>query len=56
MVILLTSEMEAFRGFTEDCFEGAREAGIIYGGGAWNVGEIKATPAYDEAYEMGKNI
>lgn len=52
----LTRTMEAFRGFTEDCLEGANEAGIIYGTGAWQVGEIKNTPAYDQAYEMGKNI
>lgn len=48
--------MEAFRGFTEDCLEDAREAGIIYGTGAWQIGEIKATPAYEEAYKMGKRI
>lgn len=52
----LERTMEAFRGFTEDCLEGVREAGIIYGTGAWQVGEIKDTPAYDEAYELGKNI
>lgn len=48
--------MEAFRGFTEDCLDGAVEAGVIYGVGAWHVGEIKNTPAYDQAYIMGKNI
>jgi multimeric flavodoxin WrbA len=48
--------MEAFRGFTEDCLDGAREAGIIYGTSAWQVGEIKGTKAYDQAYEMGKNV
>lgn len=48
--------METFRGFTEDCLDGANEAGIIYGTGAWQIGEIKNTPAYDEAYEMGKNV
>ncbi|MGM9554262.1 MAG: flavodoxin family protein [Faecousia sp.] len=52
----LTRTMEAFRGFTEDCLEGAREAGIIYGVGAWRVGEIKDTPAYNEAYEMGRSV
>lgn len=52
----LERTMETFRGFTEDCLEGAREAGIIYGVGAWNVGEIKDTPAYDEAYAMGKEV
>lgn len=52
----LTRTLEAFRGFTEDCLTGAREAGIIYGVGAWKAGEIKATPAYNEAYEMGRSI
>lgn len=52
----LTRTVEAFRGFTIDCLKGAREAGIIYGIGAWKVGEIKDTPAYKEAYEMGRSI
>ncbi len=52
----LRRTMETFRGFTQDCLHGAREAGIIYGTGAWQVGEIKSTAAYDEAYEMGRNL
>lgn len=52
----LTRTMEAFRGFTEDCLSGTREAGIIYGVSAWKVGEIKDTPAYNEAYKMGRSI
>lgn len=52
----LERTMEAFRGFTEDCLYGAREAGIIYGTGAWQVGEIKNVPAYTQAYEMGKTV
>ncbi len=52
----LERTLETFRGFTEDCLEGANEAGIIYGTGAWNVGEIKNTPAYDEAYNMGREV
>lgn len=52
----LNRTVEAFRGFTEDCLDGAREAGIIYGTGAWKVGEIKSTPSYNEAYEMGRNL
>lgn len=48
--------MEAFRGFTEDCLDGAREAGIIYGTGAWQVGEIQSTTAYVQAYEVGRSI
>lgn len=52
----LNRTLEAFRGFTQDCLDGAKEAGIIYGTGAWNIGEIKNTPAYNQAYEMGKLV
>jgi multimeric flavodoxin WrbA len=52
----LERTMEAFRGFTEDCLEGANEAGIIYGTGVWKTGEVNETPAYNEAYEMGRRI
>ena len=52
----LNRTLEAFRGFTEDCLEGAKESGIIYGTGAWHIGEIKNTPAYNEAYEMGRRV
>lgn len=52
----LERTMEAFRGFTEDCLDGAKECGVIYGTGAWNMGEIQGTPAFNEAYEMGKGI
>jgi multimeric flavodoxin WrbA len=52
----LSRTLESFRGFTEDCLSGAKEAGIIYGVGAWQAGEIKATPAYVDAYEMGKGV
>ena len=48
--------MDTFRGFTRDCLTGSKECGIIYGISAWNIGDIVNTPAYNEAYEMGKNI
>jgi multimeric flavodoxin WrbA len=46
--------LEAFRGFT-DCLEGPVEKGIIYGTGAWNIGDIIGTPAMGQAYQMGKS-
>ena len=46
--------VEALRGFTQDCLEGANEKGIIYGVGAWQRGEVKNTPAFEEAYRVGK--
>ena len=51
----LARTVEGFRGFTEDCLDGAREKGIIYGVGAWQAGEIRNTPAMEEAYQMGRN-
>ncbi len=50
----LCPTIEGLRGFTRDCLEGSKEKGIIYGTGAWQVGEIKTLPAYKKAYEMGK--
>jgi multimeric flavodoxin WrbA len=45
--------VEGFRGFTS-CLNGAREKGIIYGTGAWKVGDIKGSKAMTQAYEMGQ--
>jgi hypothetical protein len=47
--------LEGFRGFT-DCLDGAREKGVIYGTGAWKIGDIKGKPAMQAAYNMGKTI
>ncbi|MBP1909203.1 flavodoxin family protein [Methanolobus bombayensis] len=47
--------LEGFRGFTS-CLEGPTEKGIIYGTGAWNIGEIKGSKAMEQAYEMGKAV
>ncbi len=47
--------LEGFRGFTS-CLSGAKEKGIIYGTGAWSIGDIKNNGAMREAYEMGKAV
>lgn len=47
--------IECFRGYL-DCVEGAREMGIIYGTGVYKPGEIKESPAFKEAYELGKTV
>jgi multimeric flavodoxin WrbA len=47
--------LEEFRGFTY-CLTGAKENGIIYGTGAWNVGEIKGKPAMKQAFELGSRV
>lgn len=47
--------IEGFRGFAEDCLSGTKEKGIIYGTGAWQIGDIKSSPSMQEAYEMGRS-
>lgn len=51
----LERTIDGFRGFT-DCLGGALEKGVIYGNGVWKKGEIKGSPAMQQAYEMGKNV
>jgi multimeric flavodoxin WrbA len=51
----LERTIEGFRGFTS-CLPGAKEKGIVYGTGAWEVGDILKSPAMDQAYEMGKRL
>ena len=51
----LERTIEGFRGFTS-CYDGMEEKGIIYGAGAWNIGDIKGSPAMYQAYEMGKSV
>lgn len=47
--------LACFRGFAE-CVEGAQEMGVIYGMGAYEKGEVKSTPAFTAAYQMGKSV
>ena len=44
-----------FRGYLR-CLPGAREAGVIFGTGTWDKGDIYRHPAMKQAYEMGKEI
>ncbi|MGZ4953414.1 MAG: flavodoxin family protein [Halobacteriota archaeon] len=47
--------LDGFRAFTS-LLRGAKEKGIVYGTGVWNVGDIKESEAMTQAYEMGKAI
>ncbi len=53
---MLSRTVEALRGFTEDCLEGASERGILYATGVWAAGEVQGKPTMVEAYEMGKAV
>ena len=47
--------LACFRGYA-DCVEGAEEKGVIYGTGVYQPGEIKKSPVFKQAYEMGKTV
>lgn len=48
----LERTIEAFRSFTM-CLNGAEERGVLYGTGAWNIGDLTEA-VKTEAYNMGK--
>lgn len=47
--------LACFRGYA-DCVEGAVEKGVLIGSGVYEPGTVKANPAMEQAYEMGKNV
>lgn len=51
---LIERTIEGLTGFT-DCLPGAEIKGVIYGGGAWEKGDIERSEAMTEAYRMGRN-
>lgn len=52
---MMERTIEGLKGFT-DCLPGAKVKGVIYGAGAWQLGDIQGNPAMDDAYKAGKNI
>lgn len=44
-----------FGGFL-DCLEDPHEKGVVYGVGAWQIGDVESQPAMRESYEMGRAI
>ena len=47
--------LECFRGFAV-CLEGSEERGAIFGTGVYEAGEIRNTPAFAKAYQMGLQV
>jgi multimeric flavodoxin WrbA len=51
----LERTIEGFRGFTS-CLPRAKERGIVYGAGAWEIGDILTSRAMKQAHEMGRAL
>lgn len=47
--------LTGFRGFL-DCVSNVEEAGVIYGTGLSEIGDVKGKPVLQTAYEMGKTV
>ena len=52
---MMSATLEGLRGFMRDCMEGSIERGVIHGTGAYEKGAIKNLPAFQKAYEAGRN-
>ena len=52
---VMNCTLECMRGFAA-CLSGSVEKGVISGKGVYEKGEIKNTPAFKQAYEMGRKI
>lgn len=44
-----------FRGFLR-CLPEAKEAGVVYGTGTWDKGDVYKHPSLKNAYEMGRSV
>ena len=53
---MLQKTIDSLRGFTMDCLPNAEELGILYGGGAFDLGDVEKLPVMQEAYEAGKAL
>jgi multimeric flavodoxin WrbA len=51
----LDKVVDAIRGFTTDCLEGAKEKGILLATGVTEKGEVAKTDYPNQAYKMGEN-
>ena len=47
--------LACLRGYA-DCVEGAVEKGVLIGNGVYEPGKVKDSPAFEQAYRMGKDI
>ncbi len=52
---MFTGTLEALRGFLA-CYEGSQEMGIIQAANVYEKGEVRTSPAWTQAYEIGKSI
>jgi multimeric flavodoxin WrbA len=48
--------LEGLRGFIAECLYGAKEKGVIYGSGIWQLGDVLRSDAMKQAYAIGKKV
>ncbi|MGN0867614.1 MAG: flavodoxin family protein [Oligosphaeraceae bacterium] len=49
----MAATLEGLRGFMRDCMDGSVEKGVLYGTGAYEKGEVRSLPVFQEAYQAG---
>jgi multimeric flavodoxin WrbA len=51
----MATMIDGFRKYI-GCFQNIKEGGIVFGYGTSNAGDVKGTPAMEQAYKMGKTV
>ena len=51
----MENSLDGFRAFLS-CLNAPKEMGVVYGTGAWDLGDIQAKPAMKEAFDLGASI
>ncbi|MDR2803009.1 MAG: hypothetical protein LBB22_01805, partial [Treponema sp.] len=51
----MATMIDGFRKYI-GCFKNIKEGGIVFGYGTSITGDVKDTPAMEQAYEMGKTV
>lgn len=51
----MSETLADFRGYLR-CLPGAKKAGVIFGTGTWDKGDVYRHPSRKQAYEMGRSI
>jgi multimeric flavodoxin WrbA len=51
----MTTMIDSFRKYI-GCFQNIKEGDIVFGYGASDAGDVRGTPATEEAYKMGKTV
>jgi len=52
---MMSASLESLQGFMHDCMWDMVARGVLYGTGAYEKGEVRSIPVFEEAYKAGRS-